>query len=62
MTQSVSNDVVITGVGIFSPIGIGVEDFQAGLAAGVPGFRRSELLTYISAPDCVCGEVLIFNA
>jgi 3-oxoacyl-[acyl-carrier-protein] synthase II len=62
MTQSVSNDVVITGVGIFSPIGIGVEAFQAGLAAGVPGFRRSELLTYISAPDCVCGEVLNFNA
>ena len=61
MTQSDSNDVVITGVGILSPIGIGVDAFRAGLAAGVPGFRRTELLSYISSPDCVCGEIRDFN-
>ncbi len=61
MTQSGSNDVVITGVGIFSPIGIGVEDFQAGLAAGVPGFRPSERLNYISSPGCICGEIQGFD-
>ena len=61
MTHSESNDVVITGVGIFSPIGIGVEAFRSGLAAGIPGFGRTERLTYISSPDCVCGEVRGFD-
>lgn len=61
MTQTGSNEVVITGVGVFSPIGIGVEAFVAGLEAGVPGFRRTERLRYISAPDCVCGEVANFD-
>ena len=61
MTQSGPNDIVITGVGILSPIGIGVEAFQAGLAAGVPGFRPTERLSYISSPDCVCGEISEFT-
>ncbi|MCH2202130.1 MAG: beta-ketoacyl-[acyl-carrier-protein] synthase family protein [Fuerstiella sp.] len=61
MTHSGSDDVVITGVGIFSPIGVGAEGFKAGLAAGVPGFRRSERLSYISSPDCICGEVANFT-
>jgi 3-oxoacyl-[acyl-carrier-protein] synthase II len=61
MTQKGSNEVVITGVGILSPIGIGVEAFREGLAAGVPGFRRSDRLTYISSPDCICGEIADFN-
>lgn len=61
MNQPESNDVVITGVGILSPIGIGVDEFQAGLAAGVPGFRRSERLAYVGTPDCVGGEIQGFD-
>lgn len=61
MTQPESNDVVITGVGIMSPIGIGVEAFEAGLADAKPGFKQTELLDYISAPDCVGGEITEFT-
>ena len=57
MAQSASNDIVITGIGIFSPIGIGAEEFAAGLESGKPGFRRSELLDYVGSPDCVGGEI-----
>ncbi|MCH2212464.1 MAG: beta-ketoacyl-[acyl-carrier-protein] synthase family protein [Fuerstiella sp.] len=46
---------------MFSPIGTGADRFKAGLAAGVPGFRRTERLSYISSPDCVCGEVEGFS-
>ena len=62
MTQAEPNDIVITGIGILSPIGIGVDAFRAGLAAGVPGFRRTELLDFIAAPDCIGGEVTEFTA
>ncbi len=61
MTEPESNDVVITGVGIMSPLGIGVDAFEAGLAAAKPGFKRVELLDYISAPDCIGGEVTDFT-
>jgi len=61
MTQLESNDVVITGIGMMSPIGIGVDAFQAGLAAGQPGFKRTELLDFIGTPDCIGGEVTEFT-
>jgi 3-oxoacyl-[acyl-carrier-protein] synthase II len=61
MTQTESNDVVITGVGIMSPIGIGVEAFETGLAAATPGFKRTELLDFISTPDCIGGEITEFT-
>lgn len=61
MNQPKPNDVVITGVGVLSPIGIGVEAFQTGLKAGVPGFRRTERLSYVSSPDCIGGEVVGFD-
>lgn len=32
--------VVITGLGIVSPIGIGIERFEAGLKAGQSGIAR----------------------
>ena len=61
MTQSGANDIVITGVGIFSPIGIGADAFQSGLERGQPGFRRCELLDYLGVPDCIGGEVTEFT-
>lgn len=61
MSQTNASDVVITGIGILSPIGIGTDAFWAGIGRGVPGFRRSEVLSYFAAPDSVGGEVSDFT-
>ena len=53
--------VVITGVGIFSPIGIGADAYWASLAAGRSGISRMQLVPYCAAPRCYGGEVAEFN-
>jgi 3-oxoacyl-[acyl-carrier-protein] synthase II len=54
-------EVVITGVGIASPIGIGREAFWASLAAGKSGVRRSEALAKVGFPVQIAAEVLDFD-
>jgi 3-oxoacyl-[acyl-carrier-protein] synthase II len=61
MNQTASSDVVITGIGVVSPIGIGLDAFWSSLSDGRCGFRRSELLDWVGTPDCVGGEVSDFN-
>ncbi len=61
MSQLQSGDVVITGIGIVSPIGIGPDAFWQSLSEGRSGFHRSELLSYVGTPGCVGGEVSEFN-
>ncbi|MEZ6062899.1 MAG: beta-ketoacyl-[acyl-carrier-protein] synthase family protein [Planctomycetaceae bacterium] len=61
MVQSQSSDVVITGIGVVSPIGIGPDAFWQNLSEGRCGFRRSELLSYVGTPGCIGGEVSEFN-
>jgi 3-oxoacyl-[acyl-carrier-protein] synthase II len=56
-----SRDVVITGLGIFSPIGIGIEPFWDSLAAGRSGIHRVELFPGFAAPDQVGGAVTEFT-
>ena len=61
MSESENTPVVITGVGVLSPIGIGADAFREGLKAGKPGFGRPELLDFIGTPDCIGGEISEFT-
>jgi len=54
-------EVVITGVGVVSPIGIGREAFAASLAAGRSGIRRLNLLVQSDLPDPIGAEVRDFD-
>jgi 3-oxoacyl-[acyl-carrier-protein] synthase II len=56
-----SRDVVITGIGVVSPIGIGVEEFWKNLAARRSGVVRSKLFPGFAAPDQAGGEVREFT-
>ncbi len=49
--------VVITGRGVVSPLGIGIEKHQEGLFAGRSVIRRSERLSLFGFPLCSGGEV-----
>ena len=55
--QESPRNVVITGVGILSPIGIGRESFWENLSAGRSGISQIELMSYSAAPNNVGGEV-----
>ena len=59
--SSEPREVVITGVGIVSPIGIGVDPFWKSLSAGRSGIRYGQLFPGFAAPDGVGGEVLDFT-
>ena len=54
--------VVITGIGVVSPIGIGIEDFWKSLEQGLSGIRPTALLPSLP-PNCrIAAEVQDFNA
>ncbi len=53
--------ILITGMGILSPIGVGVEAFQSSLLSGKSGIKKSELYSYLAAPDVGVGEVSDFT-
>jgi 3-oxoacyl-[acyl-carrier-protein] synthase II len=53
--------VVITGIGIVSPIGIGVDPFWESLSASRSGVRVGELFPGFAAPDGVGAEVRDFT-
>ena len=52
--------VVITGIGIVSPIGIGTESFWNSLRDGKSGIENIELLKYSPVPTMIAGEVKDF--
>ncbi len=54
-------DVVITGIGIVSPIGIGVDPFWKSLSEGRSGIRLGQLFPGFAAPNGVGGEVVDFT-
>jgi 3-oxoacyl-[acyl-carrier-protein] synthase II len=54
-------DIVITGMGVISPIGIGKEAFVAALAAGRGGIRRLKLFDDAELPNPIGGQVLDFD-
>ncbi len=53
--------ILITGMGILSPIGIGVDAFQDSLVSGRSGIKKSELYSYLASPDTCVGEISDFN-
>jgi 3-oxoacyl-[acyl-carrier-protein] synthase II len=59
-----SRDVVITGLGIVSPIGVGVEQFWQSAKEGRSGIRRLSQCNGASLPpECrIAGEITDFNA
>lgn len=59
--RDVSRDVVITGIGIVSPIGIGVDAFWDSLAAQRSGIKHCHLFPGFAAPDQVGGEISDFT-
>ncbi len=54
-------DVVITGIGIVSPIGIGIDAFWQSLSEGRSGIRYGRLFPGFASPGGVGGEVLDFT-
>lgn len=54
-------NVVVTGMGIVSPFGIGADALWEGLAAKRSGVSRVERLAYTAAPDNMAGELKNFG-
>lgn len=52
---------MITGIGVFSPIGIGVDAFWDNLAAGRSGIHKVSLFPGFASPDQVGGAVTEFT-
>lgn len=63
MTRSCDSPrrVVITGVGIVSPLGIGFDTFSKNLLEGKSGISRLESVSYSGAPKNVGGEIKDFT-
>jgi len=61
MSSSSARDVVITGVGVFSSIGIGRDEFWSSVSEGRNGLKRIQLNSFVAAPGCIGGEVTNFT-
>jgi 3-oxoacyl-[acyl-carrier-protein] synthase II len=63
MTRSCDSPrrVVITGVGLVSPLGIGYETFAKNLLEGKSGISRLEFVAFSGAPKNVGGEIKDFT-
>jgi 3-oxoacyl-[acyl-carrier-protein] synthase II len=59
--RDASRDVVITGLGIFSPIGIGIDPFWESLAAGRSGIHTVDMFPGFASPDQIGGAVTEFT-
>ena len=53
--------VVITGLGVVSPIGLSLEDFTRNLRESQSGIRPVTTLAFTPAPHHVAGEIRDFN-
>lgn len=60
-TPSEPREVVITGIGIVSPIGIGVDAFWDSLSKGLSGVRHGSLFPGFASPGGVGAEVRDFT-
>ncbi|MCA8997187.1 MAG: beta-ketoacyl-[acyl-carrier-protein] synthase family protein [Planctomycetaceae bacterium] len=59
--QQSQRRIVITGIGIFSPIGIGVDEFRKNLLGGMSGVRPTQYYHNTATPGGIGGEVLGFD-
>ena len=53
--------IVVTGIGLMSPIGIGTDAFWSNLSGGQSGIARATLIDFVAAPDNIVGEVSEFT-
>ena len=53
--------VVVTGIGLMSPIGIGTDAFWHSLSTGQSGIGPATLIDFVAAPDNIVGEVSDFT-
>jgi 3-oxoacyl-[acyl-carrier-protein] synthase II len=60
-TPAESREVVITGIGVVSPVGIGVDRFWESLSAGRSGVRHGSFFPGFAAPGGVGAEVSDFT-
>lgn len=60
-SSSSARRVVITGIGVFSPCGIGVDEFHQSLLEGRSGIAPMTLMDYSAAPGNVGGEISRFT-
>src|SRR2546426_2226378 len=54
--------VVVTGIGVVSPVGIGLEEFWKNVTAGVSGVDRSPVLVRSDCRWKIAGEVKDFKS
>ena len=59
--EQTSRQVVITGIGVLSPIGIGIDHFWQSLAAGKSGVTHCDLFPGFASPNGVGGAVTEFT-
>ncbi len=60
-SESTRPRVVVTGVGVFSPIGIGREEFESGVLEGRSGIGVIDLPDVVGIPGRVAGEIPDFT-
>ncbi len=60
-SESNSSKVVVTGMGVFSPIGIGRESFEQGVLDGTNGIGTIGLMDVSGVPGHVGGELPEFT-
>ena len=53
--------VVVTGIGVISPVGIGIDNFWSNLKAGKSGIKNISLFDASEFPCQVAGEIIEFN-
>ncbi len=61
MSMASDRAIVVTGMGVVSPIGIGKEPFWAALGEGRSGIRRFEMAVDPTAPPAIGGQVADFD-
>ncbi len=61
MSDNTERDIVITGIGIVSPIGIGKDSYWDGLRQGKSGFKEISLFDTSGGNVHVAGEVIDFE-
>lgn len=59
--MSSDREIVITGIGIMSPVGSAIDAAWESVSAGRNGFRKVQHLSFIGTPDCIGGEVEGFD-
>ena len=59
--HSAERHVVITGIGVVSPIGIGVDQFWSSIQSGTSGIGKIDILPYTPVPHGFGGAVRDFN-